>query len=376
MDKDDSMLKDPLEKISGTVRKAVSLNRNEVGGLRNTVTQIKRDRHRSVSKLSKQQEAFLKKQTKLLPALRFVSQVTSLQKSRRISRVNEVIPLHAEIHDQRSTLQSRSPEPKPREPMTEPLPRKISTHPYRVLPPIRKQSQHEKLGTEQIKKQRRMSEYQKEYSSLQQNLNNAHKFSQQRLGSSPTVNDSLNRSSDSGKHSSPVFPDINEQHEIRIGNQTHAQQRNFRKFSPSFSTNARNERRDRVLNTGSRFGREFRDAVDQVAAENSMQTKGMSSSAKPKRDAKGNWSLIRNRMRYLLLMEKRRESKYLDELFEEIRSCRYIRKHPNQEKMDELIDERNEIDSLKTPDAPNGIERKHSKQCFCYLCSVNTTWQR
>ena len=156
------VVKDHLDKVSGRLRKAVGLNRHEVGGLRNAVTQMNRERNRSVGILSKQQQDFMQKQAKLLPAI-------GIDKRRTRKSSNQVIPLDInEAAAQAREQQGSGGNSKGK-----------ASNRYSILPPIHRLSRGHKLDSytnETEAKQKRISDYQKEFSSLQESISNAYKF--------------------------------------------------------------------------------------------------------------------------------------------------------------------------------------------------------
>ena len=64
-------LKDPLEKVSNSLRRAVSINKSKETDLRTTMNTIQRERRRSFNTWSLKQEKFLRAKQSLVPAMLF-----------------------------------------------------------------------------------------------------------------------------------------------------------------------------------------------------------------------------------------------------------------------------------------------------------------
>lgn len=109
-------LRDPLEKVSNSLRRAVSINRSKETDLRTTMNTIQRERRRSFNTWSLKQEKFLRAKQNLVPAMLFdqSSQAQSTrhtdaqeeenkQRKRRVTLVKAVSPVTlAAAHRNRS----------------------------------------------------------------------------------------------------------------------------------------------------------------------------------------------------------------------------------------------------------------------------------
>ena len=316
---DDELTKDPLDKVSGQLRKAVGQNRHEMGGLRNIVSQMKKDRNRSVGLLSKKQQDLLQKQAKLLPA------ISMKRKSRKIS--SQVIPLSQEIIG--LPMDSHI------------LPKLGSIGPnnstqFNVLPPIRSSgnSTRELSCTEKEAKLRRISDYQKEFSSLQESLNNAHKFA----SSSPNedINDYLREEKLHKPNYRRLLQSLREK-----------EMRSEEKYSRSFSNELSIAGKEKVRpyqnfqkpnknvdhvgldNKRKRTPEYIMSSINEVASVNDplKETKTNDEMHKSDENKKKNyWDLVRQSLGFIASMNRQNHSKYYEKLFQEIRKCRYIRK--------------------------------------------------
>ena len=109
-------LRDPLEKVSNSLRRAVSINRSKETDLRTTMTTIQRERRRSFNTWSLKQEKFLRAKQNLVPAMLFdqssqaqrirhtdTQQEENKQRKRRITLIKAVSPVTlAAAHRNRS----------------------------------------------------------------------------------------------------------------------------------------------------------------------------------------------------------------------------------------------------------------------------------
>ena len=88
-------LRDPLEKVSNALRRAVSINKSKEIDLRSMVNTIHHQRRRSLNTWSMEQEKFLRAKEKLLPKLtrNRASQTRDKQPTRRVTIAREVSPL-------------------------------------------------------------------------------------------------------------------------------------------------------------------------------------------------------------------------------------------------------------------------------------------
>ena len=99
-------LRDPLEKVSSSIRRAVSINRSKETDLRTTMNTIQRERRRSFNTWSLKQEKFLRAKQNLVPAMPFdqssqaqstrhtdTQEEANKQRTRRITLVKAVSPV-------------------------------------------------------------------------------------------------------------------------------------------------------------------------------------------------------------------------------------------------------------------------------------------
>lgn len=80
-------LRDPLEKISSSLRRAVTVNKCRESDLRNAVSTIQREERRSLSTWALKQEKFLKARQKLVPTIR-MEQIYRRQPNGSVNRQN------------------------------------------------------------------------------------------------------------------------------------------------------------------------------------------------------------------------------------------------------------------------------------------------
>ena len=323
---DDELAKESLDRVSGQLRKAVGLNRHEMGGLRNIVSQMKRDRNKSMGLLSKKQQEFLQKQAKLLPAINL------RRKSRKIS--NQVIPLSQENI---GSSKGSSCSPK--------LGLNSSTQ-FHVLPPIRTSgnSVRDSGATDSEAKLRRISDYQKEFSSLQESISNAHKFARSSSTESLSpVRDKRQNYLDEENIAKPnqrrFLQSLSETDEIFSGESS-------RQFSNELSrvgkeglkTHRKSQKRVNDTNpveTDTRSKSSLKNtlpltsSIDEVALANKPFVEGINDSVifeEEEKEKKNYWGFVRERLGVIAAMNKKRHSQYLEQLYQEIRKCRYIRK--------------------------------------------------
>ena len=324
---DDELVKDSLDRVSGQLRKAVGLNRHEMGGLRNIVSQMKRDRNRSVGLLSKKQQDFLQKQARLLPA------INARRKSRKM--VNQVIPLSQE--------NIGLPKEKTNLPKLGHVVGSNSAQ-FSVLPPIRSSGSFTKdiptTGNEA--KLRRISDYQKEFSSLQENLSNAHKFASCTPieSQSPKMSNERGHSHEEKKGSFIIrrqLQSLSETDESSDGS-SHFDVESTRLGKDSGKT-ARKDQRffsdNDLAQTNTQIKSSLNDtesslslSIDEVALANepSEETKDSRVAYYEANEKKDYWQIVRKQIGTIAMMNKKRHSQYLDQLYQEIRQCRYIRK--------------------------------------------------
>ena len=112
-------LRDPLEKVSNSLRRAVSINRSKDTDLRTTMNTIQRERRRSFNTWSLRQEKFLRAKQNLVPPL-FFDQATQSEcltnsdapqqkpRKRRITFVKAVSPVTLAAADKSSSLEDNS----------------------------------------------------------------------------------------------------------------------------------------------------------------------------------------------------------------------------------------------------------------------------
>ena len=109
-------LRDPLEKVSNSLRRAVSINKSKETDLRTTVNTIQRERRRSFNTWSLKQEKFLRAKQNLVPTMLYeqASQVKGTktgdshdnnQRQRRVTIVRAVAPVRLAV-----TNRSKSPD--------------------------------------------------------------------------------------------------------------------------------------------------------------------------------------------------------------------------------------------------------------------------
>ena len=304
---DEEFTKDPMYKVSGQLRKAVGQNRHELGGLRNVVSQMKRDRNKSVGLLSKKQQEFLKKQSKLLPA------ISMKRPSRKTS--SQVIPLSHKV----ASLPKHS----------HALPKlgifgPTNTTQFNVLPPIRSDGKavNEESSMESEAKLKRISEYRQECSSLQESLNNAHTFA-----SGIRVE---NISFGVDRHKSQMYEEriLNSTYRRFLQNQrgnedicgNYSRASNIMKDSSGYLSNS-----DRVTNDTNPLESsscETENLNKQLIEKNTRRKVYDVKESKKK----NYWGIVKQNLGYITAMNRESRRQYYEQLFREIRRCRYIRK--------------------------------------------------
>lgn len=320
---DDNLMKDSLDRVSGQLRKAVGLNRHEMGGLRNIVSQMKRDRNKSMGLLSKKQQEFLQKQARLLPA------INAKRKTRKIS--NQVIPLSRQ--EGIGQVNEKIIFPKIGN-------SSMNTTQFNILPPIRMNvnSTKDSTTTENEAKLRRISDYQKEISSLQESLNNAHRFAsndiavpregeqkehvlKSRAGdlSSRRYLHSLSETRESGDNSKQLRKELTRD-SVKSNRKNQRLANDIDLIESETRTKASLKNIDRVMTI----------SIDEVAIANEpfmdKDDDGVAHSEDEEVEKKDYWQIVREKLGFIATMNKQRHSQYLEQLYNEIRKCRYIRK--------------------------------------------------
>lgn len=82
-------LRDPLEKVSNSLRRAVSINRSKETDLRTTMNTIQRERRRSFNTWCLKQEKFLRAKQNLVPAMPLFDQSSQAQSTRHTDAQEE-----------------------------------------------------------------------------------------------------------------------------------------------------------------------------------------------------------------------------------------------------------------------------------------------
>ena len=311
---EDGLPNDPFENVSGQLRKAVGQNRHEIGGLKSIISQMKRDRNKSVGLLSKQQQEFLQKQTRLLPAINFKG------KSRKTS--SQVIPLS---HKAICTSKENHHGPK--------MCPNASTH-FNVLPPITSGRNNTKplSFTDSQAKLRRISDYRKEFSSLQDSLNNAHRFASS--NSSENISHLLDQSKyrlDAGTGKKPNDLQL-------LQNEKDFDTGHLKNFSKEFvhewkdsSKVYTKEQKVTDIETGRRTKQtpgEAAAAFDHVTYKLTPEvhtTLVGEITENNKGKQRNYWETVRQNLSVIAEMDREGRNKYYDDLFQAIRRCRYIR---------------------------------------------------
>ena len=345
----DDIIKDPLAKVSGELRKAVGLNRHEIGGLRDAMSQIKRERNKSVGLLSKQQQDFLQKQARLLPSL------NAKRRSRKNS--NQVIPLHNPLTGDPGILPIESKRVRVQK---ETLFRDVSSSShFNVLPPISRSTRHSSESAayeSKVDKQRRISEYQKEFSSLQESISNANRFSiRNRKNALFMSSNEFNVAKRETREEDDVFgypsnhkrplqslgeEDENENEEHGFSSKDHGRLSNniAKSLDQPIKNNTHRSDTNSGLDNDTRTKAKRRttqtriSSIDAVARANNPPIEESESgesdetSVDEEHAKKDYWDIIRKNLKRVAAINKEKHDQYLEKLYEEIRHCRYIRK--------------------------------------------------
>lgn len=90
--------RDPLEKVSNSLRRAVNVNKTRESDLRNKVSTLQRERRESMNTWSLKQEKFLKAKLKMMPAIRFDERRRNDDNfpTRRVTLTRAVKPMDSE----------------------------------------------------------------------------------------------------------------------------------------------------------------------------------------------------------------------------------------------------------------------------------------
>lgn len=344
----DDIIKDPLAKVSGELRKAVGLNRHEIGGLRDAMSQIKRERNKSVGLLSKQQQDFLQKQARLLPSL------NAKRHSRRNS--NQVIPLHNPLTVDPGILPIESKRVRVQK---ETLFREVSSSShFNVLPPISRTTRNfsESAAYEtKVNKQRRISEYQKEFSSLQESISNANRFSiKNRKNALFMSSNEFNSAKRETREADDVFqyPSNHKRPLQSLGEEDETENNedygflpmdlgrlsnnNAKRLDHTIKNNTHTNDTNSGLDNDTRMRPQRRttqtriSSIDEVARANNPPIEesesGDSDETSEDEVKKNYWAIVRKNLKHVAAINKQKHNQYLEKLYEEIKHCRYIRK--------------------------------------------------
>ena len=187
-------LRDPLEKVSNSLRRAVSINKSKETDLRTTMNTIQRERRRSFNTWSLKQEKFLRAKQNLVPAMLFDqgSQKKSTKtdgskhnkpRERRITLVRAVAPVSlADANRSRSPDIKRSSIPAHK---TEGKRKKKST--AGMLPPVITLANSSQFFQES-KRTRRISDHRQPFTSLtSDNKEREHDISSRKVRKSSNI---------------------------------------------------------------------------------------------------------------------------------------------------------------------------------------------
>lgn len=172
-------LRDPLEKVSNSLRRAVSVNKSRESDLRSKVNTIQRERRQSMNSWSLKQEKFLRAKLKMMPAIglgnpsgRREREQTNTVKMRKITLTRGMMPItmeETETDDPKAPMSQKDLHSSSRNPLPPLIPPPAKTRtlsenrPYGFYLPhtrtIEEVSKTDQNFLNNLQKTRRVSEY-------------------------------------------------------------------------------------------------------------------------------------------------------------------------------------------------------------------------
>lgn len=342
-------LRDPLEKVSNSLRRAVSINRSKETDLRTTMNTIQRERRRSFNTWSLKQEKFLRAKQNLVPAMSFgeasqaahasTQQEENKPRKRRITLVKAVAPVTLE-----ATNRNSSPEPLN---YSVKLP-SITSHlkngakrkkksKSQVLPPVITLARSSQFFQER-KRARRVSDHRQPLVSVRETFENEEEKKKARKLSKIAA-----LTSDKKQQ---YIPPLSKQ---PYTNGTEADD------NPKPMSDIAEER---LTNSRQRSNETLSDTKDLThISEDSLSSTSTTENDESNQRAKSQWKKVRDSLG--TITEKRKKTDInkfsmmeLTKLFEEIRECRYLRVGNN---------------SKFTAEHASG---QTSNTCKCFACAI------
>lgn len=328
-------LRDPLEKVSNSLRRAVSINRSKETDLRTTMTTIQRERRRSFNTWSLKQEKFLRAKQNLVPAMLFdrssqaqrtrhtdTQQEENKHRKRRITLVKAVSPVTlAAAH------RNRSPEvnhplklPDIASEQNKGSKRKKKSK-SQVLPPVITLSNSSQFFQES-KKQRRISERGQPFVSFTGTDRARETFVEKERRRARKLSDLVTFGSDEKQ---PYDSSLSNQTYIRTvadDAEEEVVQNSMPDIVEERATSRQGSKETQILNN---------DTIDLTrASEDSRCCTSTTETDEGQQRAPGQWKKLRDSLGTISEKKKKNDiSKFsmmeLTQLFEEIRECRYLR---------------------------------------------------
>lgn len=329
-------LRDPLEKVSNSLRRAVSINRSKETDLRTTMNTIQRERRRSFNTWSLKQEKFLRAKQNLVPAMLFdeASQTQTTKnankqqeenkpRKRRITLVKAVSPVTLAAANR-----SRSPEvnnPLKLPSITSDLKngtRRKKKSKSQVLPPVITLAKSSHFFQES-KKTRRISEYRQPYVSFTSGDSDRETF------------ENAEKEKKKARKLSKIAVFAADQKQRYIPSLSH------QLYSKTVADDTEDEIDEKPMPdiaeeglTSSRQGSNEpltpNSDEKNLTREDSLSSTDTTDKDGSKQRAKGQWKKVRDSLG--TITEKRKKTDInkfsmmeLTKLFEEIRECRYLR---------------------------------------------------
>ena len=330
-------LRDPLEKVSNSLRRAVSINRSKETDLRTTMNTIQRERRRSFNTWSLKQEKFLRAKQNLVPAMLFdqasqaqttknaeAQQEENKLRKRRVTLVKAVSPVTLAAANR-----NRSPDidyPVKLPSITSNLKngaRRKKKSKSKVLPPVITLANSSQFF-QGSKKARRISDHRQSFVSFTSRDNDGETF----------VN--VEKEKKKARKLSKIFASDQKQHYIpslsnQIYNGTVTDEDEIaREPMPDIVEERLTSRQG--SNESLRQDTDKKDFT--YTSEDSPPSTGTTDKDESNQKGKGHWNQVRDSLGKITEKRKKTDiNKFsmmeLTKLFEEIRECRYLRVAPH-----------------------------------------------
>ena len=326
-------LRDPLEKVSNSLRRAVSINRSKETDLRTTMNTIQRERRRSFNTWSLKQEKFLRAKQDLVPAMLFgqssqgqstrhtdAQEEENKQRKRRITLVKAVSPVTlAAAHRNRSPevnhplkLPDIAPEQK------KGFKRKKKSK-SQVLPPVITLANSSHIFQES-KKQRRISEHRQPLVSFK-GADRAREILEKERRRARKLSDLVAFGSDEKQ---PYDSSLSNQSYFRTvadDAEDEMAQNSMPDIVEERATSRQGSQETQILNG---------DTIDPTRTSEDSRCSTSSETDEDHQRTKGQWQKLQDSLGAISEKKKKNDiNKFsmmeLTKLFEEIRDCRYLR---------------------------------------------------